>query len=299
MNGGATVLVPGTDRWATETLIPERPLLVAWGGAQASLTAIPEDHKFSSDPKDIVSVTVGGLRNYLGLTPNHKDPRIIGLNAWRSTLVELRSFIRLAYKGDPTALSTLFLPSESYIFSTREGRALIAARDLFISKKAVQGFGDAALDALSQFHTIPSLGWNLDKKRECFALFGYNVDAAATCLRMLVMGQELAAERTLSPDRRTQKNDAELYINVKEGKWPAAAITDLIGTMNSQFQKAVTLTRLPEVPSFLAIQDLLIDLLSTAVGADVALRCTQVGWKEEQVRLGKLGIDLNPEGMPV
>lgn len=66
------------------------------------------------------------------------------------TLFEIRKFCRLAADNNPNILDILFADEESIIYITEEGKELLAARDLFISKKAKFTFSGYAYSQLNR-----------------------------------------------------------------------------------------------------------------------------------------------------
>lgn len=66
---------------------------------------------------------------------------------------ELRKFCRLAEKGNPTLLETLFTDPADHRVCTRLGERLLAARGQFLSKRVAGSFGGYALSQLKRIKT--------------------------------------------------------------------------------------------------------------------------------------------------
>jgi len=123
------------------------------------------------DDPHLIYETVHGSRAY-GLERPDSDwdfkGVIVGPAAWYHGFVggpeqielgadhvrfEVRKFIRLAAKSNPTLLETLYTHPDDHRTVTGAGRMLLDARDRFLSRRVAQSFGGYALSQLKRIRT--------------------------------------------------------------------------------------------------------------------------------------------------
>jgi hypothetical protein len=109
------------------------------------------------------------------------------------TLHEVKKFILLAAKGNPTVLELLFVPE--YLVSTYEGCLLVAYRQMFLSNAIRNSFGGYAVQQARKL-----------KAREEEGLEGFNPAVknryekhARHCFRLMRKGKELLTTGTMNP----------------------------------------------------------------------------------------------------
>jgi hypothetical protein len=109
----------------------------------------------------------------------------------------LRKYLRLAMKGNPTALLPLFAPEESVIISTDFGDELRSNRDWFLSNQAIERF----LGYMhSQHERMLGQGKQnrVPNRPELIEKYGWDVKYGSHALRLAHQGLEIALNGTLT-----------------------------------------------------------------------------------------------------
>lgn len=130
-------------------------------------------------------------------------------------LYALRKYLRLATKGNPTALLPLYAPAESIVVCTPLGEELRALAPAVLSQQAVHRF-------LGYMHAqrermVASRG-GAPKRPELVARYGFDVKFASHALRLAYQGREVGRDGRLTlpmpgPER-------EHVLAVKRGEVP-------------------------------------------------------------------------------
>jgi predicted nucleotidyltransferase len=106
----------------------------------------------------------------------------------------LRKYLRLAVKGNPTALLPLFAPPEHVLTTTPLGDELRGLASSFLSREAAQrflGFMQGQRERLVTGRDTPN-------RPELVARFGYDVKYASHALRLAYQGLEITRDRRLT-----------------------------------------------------------------------------------------------------
>lgn len=152
------------------------------------------------DDRDETGVYIEPPENVCGLTPaDHyiwrTQPEGVrsGPGDLDLTMYSLRKFCRLAEQGNPSVMVLLWLPE--YIVLTDAGRALVKARDAFISRDAGARFLGYLVSQKMKMkgekaHTV--------NRPELVAKYGYDTKFAMHALRLGFEGVELLTRRTLT-----------------------------------------------------------------------------------------------------
>lgn len=140
----------------------------------------------------------------------------------------LRKYLRLAMKGNPTALIPLYAPASDLIVATDLGWELRDARHWFLSQEAVERF-------LGYMHSQHERMLGQGKRNrvpnrpELIEKYGWDVKYGSHALRLAHQGWEIAARGTLTLPLAPEVR--ERVLAVKRGEVPrhevSAEITDL------------------------------------------------------------------------
>lgn len=127
----------------------------------------------------------------------------------------LPKYLRLAMKGNPTALLPLFAPEESILIETSLGHSLRENRDWFLSAEAVERF----LGYMQAQHERMMGGGKRNRvpdRPELVERYGWDVKYGSHALRLAHQGREIAVDGALTlplkPDIR------EHVLSVKRGE---------------------------------------------------------------------------------
>jgi predicted nucleotidyltransferase len=166
-------------------------------------------------------------------------------------MYSLRRYLRLATKGNPTALLPLFAPAESLLTTTPLGDELRALRTEFLSQQAVHrflGYLDSQRDRMLGLHR------GAPNRPELVARHGYDTKYASHALRLAYQGLEIARDGWLTlpmPDA-----ERERVRSVKRGEVPDQdEVLQEIASVRSQIEHrlAVGDTPLPHAANVDAI----------------------------------------------
>ena len=166
----------------------------------------------------------------------------------------LRKYLRLAVKGNPTALLPLFAPEKDLLFVTDLGKELRDMKYQFLSQQAAArflGFMRSQREAL-----VGQGGRRMPNRPELVEKYGYDVKYASHALRLAMQGRELALHGRLTlpmPDA-----ERERVLEVKRGDVPdLQVVLDEIDQVAAEVQGALDSGRtpLPAEPDRAAIND--------------------------------------------
>ena len=130
-------------------------------------------------------------------------------------------------------------------------------------------FGSLAGYAKSQLHRMKPgeyRGYMGARRKKMVDEFGYDVKNAAHCVRLLLMGIELAKDSTMfayrpDPERAT-------IMSIKQGNWSLPQVMAYSDVLTAEFLSlAADQTQLHAEPNYKKINELLIDIIRE-VGAD-------------------------------
>jgi predicted nucleotidyltransferase len=199
------------------------------------------DTKFSDE--DFLGVFMRPVKELLGFgneeeTYVKKDPDF--------TQHELKKFMYLAAKGNPTVLELLFVPE--YTLATYEGCVLVANRELFLSNNVRASFGGYAVQQARKL-----------KDREAEGLEGFNpavknryAKHARHCFRLMRQGRTLLETGVLNP----RLDNPEEYFALGE-----MSSEDLIAKFEEEFADFDTVKSvLPDEPEWEKLNELLLTL---------------------------------------
>src|SRR5688572_18211573 len=134
-------------------------------------------------------------------------------------MYSLRRYLRLATKGNPTALLPLFAPADAVLVVTPLGEELRALGPAVLSQRAAHrflGYMRAQRDRLTG-----SRRGGVPNRPELVARHGYDVKYASHALRLAYQGLEIVRHGRLTlpmPDAERQR-----VLRVKRGDVPALA----------------------------------------------------------------------------
>lgn len=166
----------------------------------------------------------------------------------------LRKYLRLAVKGNPTALTPLFAPEESVIKTTSTGDNLRLFRDWFLSEEAIERF-------LGYMHGQHERMMGQGKQNrvpnrpELIEKYGWDVKYGSHALRLAYQGYELATTGTIVMPMEDPAR--QRVLDVKTGKVSreevSAEISDYEVRVRDLLDRHKTV--LPRKPNLSAIEN--------------------------------------------
>jgi hypothetical protein len=151
-------------------------------------------------------------------------------------LYSLRKYLRLAVKGNPTALLPLYAPLDQVVILTVLGEELRAMRELFLSAEAVERF-------LGYMHSQHERMLGRGKKNrvpnrpELIDQFGWDVKYGSHALRLAYQGREIALDRHLSLPLR--QDEQSRVLAVKRGEVPQSEVSAEIAELELTVRAAL------------------------------------------------------------
>ena len=162
------------------------------------------------------------------------------------TLHEVKKFMNLAAKGNPTVLELLFCPE--YLHMTYEGAILVAHRRMFLSNNVRASFGGYAVQQARKL-----------KQREAEGLEGFNpavknryAKHARHCFRLMRQGRMLLETGTLNP----RLENPEEYFAL--GEMPSDELIEKFEEEFSTFDTVKSI--LPDEPNWKMLNEILLEI---------------------------------------
>jgi uncharacterized protein len=251
--------VRGLSSVEMQELCPSGTFLLGYRGSIAHNMYIPSDDPDSIDDKDIMGVCVNPLVDYFGLaqTLGNRGVKEKFIGEWDAVTYELRKYVSLLAKSNPNVLSLLWLRPEHYIIKEPMGEALIAKRDMFVSRKIYHSFTGYAYGQLHRMTHQAFEGYMGTKRKALVEKFGYDTKNAAHCIRILRMGIEFLAEGEL----HVWREDAKQLLEIKRGEWSLEQVKAEADHLLRRAEAAYDRCRLPAEPNALAVDTFLVGLL--------------------------------------
>lgn len=164
----------------------------------------------------------------------------------------LRKYLRLAVKGNPTALLPLYAPADQVLVVTPLGEELRALAPRLLSQQAVHrflGYLHSQRERLlgrGSRHGVPN-------RPELVERYGFDVKYASHALRLAYQGREVARDARLTlplPDAERAR-----VLQVKTGEVPLPQVLAEIAAVQAEVEEllATGRTPLPEHPDAAAV----------------------------------------------
>lgn len=156
-------------------------------------------------------------------------------------MYSLSKYLRLAIKGNPTALLPLYAPEDQLITVTELGSELRGMRQKFLSCQAVERF----LGYMYSQHQrmLGQSKRNVPNRPELIEKYGWDVKYGSHALRLAFQGLEIAATGTLTlpmPDTERRR-----VLAVKSGKVSRAEVSAEISSLEEQVRSLLDTGRAP------------------------------------------------------
>ncbi|AYY13123.1 nucleotidyltransferase [Actinobacteria bacterium YIM 96077] len=211
------IAVEGTDDHDEMGLYVEPPELVL------GVTSARQDYIWRTQPE--------------GVRSGHGDVDLV--------LYSLRKYLRLAVKGNPTALLPLYAPESDLITCTPLGSELRSIRTSFLSQHAVERFLGYMR---SQHERMLGRGKQnrVPNRPELVERFGWDVKYGSHALRLAFQGQEIARDGHLTLPLVDEQRARVLA--VKRGEVPREEVSSQIADIEHDVRRLLDLgqTPLPE-----------------------------------------------------
>ena len=157
-------------------------------------------------------------------------------------MYSLRKYLRLAVKGNPTALLPLYAPSTALLTVTNLGDELRELAPAFPSRQAVERF----LGYMHSQHERMLGGGKRNRvpnRPELIERYGWDVKYGSHALRLAYQGRELAVEGQLTLPMRD--NARSLVLAVKGGHVDRETVSRWIGELEAEVRAALADGRTP------------------------------------------------------
>lgn len=202
-----------------------------------------------SSPMNRVIHTEGyGMPNYIWRTQSEGSRSQPG----DTDLVmhSLRKYLRLAAKGNPTALLPLWAPEEDVLYVNAAGEELRALRSAFMSRMAVERF-------LGFMHNQHERMMGRGKRNrvpnrpELVEKYGWDVKFGAHALRLAYQGYEIVTTGHLTLPM--PPGSREHVLRVKRGEVDRDTVSEQITVLEDAIVRALSTSVLPDHPDWDAI----------------------------------------------
>lgn len=173
------------------------------------------------------------------------------------TTYALNKWARLAAQGNPTVLLPLFAPPKSVYHVSDEGRAILANRDLSLSKDA--GWRFHGYLKAQRARMLGEKGKSKHKnRRELVEQFGFDTKMAYHALRLAIQGAQLM--RTRDIEIPMYPLDVEWLREVRSGRYTLERVTDWLDIYTDDLEASIERSSLPNHVNRDELNDFLIGL---------------------------------------
>lgn len=213
---------------------------------------------------DIIDVCIPTADYYFGLKEFGSRGTVQVIDGMLDGVAyEIRKFVSLLMKGNPSALSLLWLNEDSYFHVATAGRALIDNRSLFSVKTPVYnafvGYANSQMKKMTSGSAYE--GYAGDTRKELFRKFGYDTKNAAHLIRLLRMCEEFM----LYGELNVARDDADELKSIKEGNFRLDEVVSQARHLLSAIDQAYVQSSLPDSYDYDAIDSLLIECISSVI----------------------------------
>lgn len=156
----------------------------------------------------------------------------------------LRKYLRLAVKGNPTALLPLFAPGRDVLTVTPLGAELRALAPKFLSQQAAQRFLGFMR---SQRRRLVEGGRGVPNRPELVARYGYDVKYASHALRLALQGREITRHAHLTLPMPEEERQRVLEVKRGDVRDQAVVLAE-IDAVAAEVEEALASGRTPLPP---------------------------------------------------
>lgn len=253
MTALADLLPPTAPEWLGGSVV----LLGEYGSTATGTATASSDRDFMGvavEPRAYVL----GLRRFEHQQISARDPQAANANADdEGVIYGLRKWANLAAQGNPTVLSSLFLPH--YAVLDEIGTALLENRNLFLSRRLAARFRGYLV---SQRSALTGEKVKRVQRPELVAAHGYDTKYAHHMLRLGMQGVELLADGTLTLPMSAPRLD--ILNAVRAGEWLLADVLALAAVYETQLTEFATTSAVAEHPDAAKLDALLADTYDAA-----------------------------------
>lgn len=229
--------------------------LVAFRGSIVHGTYRPNSHPNSIDDIDIMGIFIPSIDHYLGRA--NTETIDFFENEWDCVFYEMRKAVFLLGGCNPNVLSLLWLRPEDYLHVGELGQQLVSNRDLFMSKQIHNTFTGYAHGQMKKMTTGTTNGYMGDKRKQLVTQHGYDTKNASHMIRLLNTAKEALTDGML----RVYRTDAQLYLDIKDGKYTLAQVKEMAEQLFEETHQAYEKSFLPEKVSMDKVDKLCVTLL--------------------------------------
>ena len=201
-------------------------------------------------PQDLI-----GLSQFEQVVDNATDTTIYGFN----------KLINLILNCNPNTIELLGCKPEHYFVQTDIGRELIANRKMFLSKRAVNSFGDYANQQLRRLqNAVARDKYSHNEKEQHIKLNKH----AMHLVRLYLMCFDILEKEEIITYR---ENDLDLLMSIRNGKFQNPGGTyqqdffALIADFEKRLQYAAENTSLPKNPDYKQVEEFVMSVNRKAV----------------------------------
>ena len=245
-------------KWRQE--FDSKAILLGYHGSQAQGTYRPNADKLLASDSDIMGIIIQPIEAYLGFgrqeTIERKEP------PFDVVVYDIRHFVKMLCKQNPTALSLLWLQDNYYIKRTPAGDRLIANRGLFVSKQAYNSFVGYGHSQLKRMHKMDATGYMGAKRKALVEKHGYDCKAAAHAIRLMRMGVEFLSTGSL----KVMREDNRYLVDIKTGLYKLEEVQAESDRLMKLMDEALVRSTLPAKVDVPKAEMLLVSILADCWG---------------------------------
>jgi len=254
------IKLPNLNQESTDYLLPFDSILTGYIGSLAHNTHLSPEDECGIDDKDIMSIFIRSLEDYVGLENLGKRDRGTiqrTFHEWDSVAYDVRKYVYLLLKGNPNVTSLLWLQSNHYIHIHPLGQKLIDNRMIFASKQSYHAFCGYAYGQMKRMEHFKREGYQGEKRRKLIEKFGYDTKNAQHLIRLMRMCIEFLSEGEMHVFR----DDSEMLKDIKRGKWSLEEVKKEAMRLFERAEFAYDRSPLPPQPDYEKAEELVIDII--------------------------------------
>jgi predicted nucleotidyltransferase len=222
-------------------------------------------------PTNIILEIIGGSRLYGANVDNSTDYDIRGIfippkdMIFHSSLIygfdiyNITKFMKLGLANNPNQIDMLFCHETDITHCTQAGRMILDNRHIFLSKLSFIRFRGYAA---SQFKSIKNGRNAKGKRKELIEKYSYDTKYAMHLIRLMNEATQILSEENID-----LKRGSEEYRAIRTGQWSYEKLEKEFNERKLQAEKAYTNSKLPEIPNYNKIKNLLLNCLEQQYGS--------------------------------
>jgi len=236
-----------------------------------------------TDISNIIGLNNQEQEQYKNDVPDGKD-KIEG------TCYDVKYFLRLAMKGNPTIIEVAFADPKFHIMTTPIGLEVCEfIKSNFLTKFLFRPYSAYHQAQIRKLQSVKPIG----KRKELFDKYLYDLKFCFHSYRLArqctIIMQEGILRPTLDPI------DKEIGLNIRNGMYSKEQAIELLQKVDVEMYDAYKSTSLPEKPNFNKVNDFCVDIYKKYINGDYDSQLKEVEHKPNLLNQVTIHVETKPE----